>query len=345
MKYMVLLFCLYSFAACKNQGTNPAVNIFETKLEHHLISSGDNRPDFNPYKDSVDYFLYALHTGMSPEAFAEAAGWTDSVLQKKIQLLQNSGFLNKADGEKLVPPCMVITQETGKQFYTLSENVAQEIAISIKQVIPVLKKEYSRFSFSGKYSFDTMSFFLLSDVLLDNWQINNVEKEFVQASRTPRHGKNYFYQVAELRPNDSIEVFGIYGNQVQCNDSFCVAVYGNRRSHVNLGDYFSRKDLPFITPGDEELFKTIANFFKPTLIHILQQHKTEFEDGYKRSVYSTQISFAEYFMWFYHFIYTKAIDVLNQDGIIHIPADGNFFIQEIDKYKHRLVKTSNSVEE
>lgn len=220
---------------------------------------------------------------------------------------------------------MVITQETGKQLYALSEKAAQEIADSIKQVIPLLTKEYAQLGFSGKYSFDTMSFFLLSNVLLDNWQINNVEKDFLNQPRTPRHGKNYFYQVAELNPNDSIEVFGIYGNQVQCNDSFCVAVYGNRRSGVKLGEYFSRTDLPFITPADELVFKEMANLFKPTLIHILQQHRAEFEDGYKRSVYQDQIGFGEYFMWFYHFIYTRATDILNQAGIIHIPAGGNFF--------------------
>lgn len=325
MKYIALFFSVIFFVACKNRETGTAVNIFDTKLEHHLISSGDNRPDFNPYKDSIDYFLYALHKGISKDEFAKAAGWTDSMLKQKIKLLQNSGFLNNADGEILLPACMVVTQETGATLYRLSEKVAQEIADSIKHVIPVLKKEYSKLGFSGRYSFDTMSFFLLSDVLLDNWQINNVEKEFLNQPRTLRHGKNYFYQIAELRPNDSVEVFGIYGNQVLCNDSFCVAVYGNRRSQVNLKEYFSSKDLPFITPADEEVFKTMAGLFKPTLIHVLRQHKTEFEAEYKRSVYSRQISFAEYFMWFYHFIYTRATDILNQDGVIRIPEGGNFF--------------------
>ncbi len=325
LKKGIFIFFLMAIGSCNYDPPLETGGIFKTKLEHHLISSGDNRPDINLYKDSVDYFLYALHTGMSPGEFAKAAGWTDSMLQQKIKLLQNSGFLNNAGGEKLLPACMVVTQETGALLYRLSEKAAQEIADSVKQIIPVLKKEYSKLGFSGKYSFDTMSFFLLSDVLLDNWQINNVEKEFLNQPRTLRHGKNYFYQIAELRPNDSIEVFGIYGNQVLCNDSFCVAVYGNRRSRVDLKEYFSRKDLPFITPADEAVFKTMANLFKPALIQVLKQHRIEFEDEYKRSVYSGQISFAEYFMWFYHFIYTRVTDILNQEGVIRIPEGGNFY--------------------
>ncbi len=191
------IFFLTGLNSCTNNAPSKTAHIFDTGLEHHLISSGDNRPDFNLYKDSVDYFLNALHVGMSPEAFAEAAGWTDSMLQKKIQLLQNSGFLNKADGEKLVPTCMVFIQETGKQFYTLSEKAAQEIADSIQQ-----------------------------------------------------------------------------------------------------------------------------------LIHILKQHKSEFEDGYKLSVYSKQHSFAEYFMWFYHFIYTRATDILYQRGATVSLQAVTFFTQE-----------------
>lgn len=311
--------------SCKNHRPASASNIFTTKLEHHLISSGDNRPDFNPYRDSVDYFLYALHTGISAGEFARSAGWTDSTLQSHVKQLENSGFITKGKGGELLPSCMIVTQSAGEKLYERSETAAKEIADSLRSFVPACKAAFSTLSFSGRHSFDELSFFLLSDVLLDNWQINNVEKEFINQPRTARHGKNYYYQVAELKPGDSIEVFGIYGNQVLCNDSFCVAVYGNRRSHIRLEEYFTRKDLPFITPEDEVIFKALADQFKPALISILQRHKAEFETGYRQSVYSEQISFAEYFMWLYHFIYTRATDILNEQGVIHIPADGNFF--------------------
>ncbi|MBK8496877.1 MAG: hypothetical protein IPL50_19185 [Chitinophagaceae bacterium] len=220
---------------------------------------------------------------------------------------------------------MIVTQETGRQLFAQSESVANEIADSVKSFIPFLQKEYSKLSFSNKRGFDEFSFFILSNVLLDNWQINNVEKEFIKEPRTARHGKNYFYQIAELNAGDSIEVFGIYGNQVLCNDTICVAVYGNRRSKLNLADYFGRKDLPFITPADEKLFKEMAGSFKPQLIAIFEKYRKAFVEAYQQSVYRNEISFAEYFMWYYHFIYTRVTDILANRGLLKIPDGGNFF--------------------
>ncbi|MGB5008260.1 MAG: hypothetical protein WBO39_15090, partial [Ferruginibacter sp.] len=308
-----------------NQESKTHANIFDVNLEHHLISSGDNRPDINLYKDSVVYFLYALHSGIQPEAFAWQAGWSDSMLKSKIRLLQQSDFLPNTDGEKLLPTCMIVTQETGQLLFAQSETVANEIADSIKIFIPFLQKEYPKLSFSGKQGFDDFSFFILSNVLLDNWQINNVEKEFVKQARTARHGKNYFYQIAELNPGDSLEVFGIYGNQVLCNDTICVAVYGNRRGKLNLADYFGRTGLPFISPADEELFKEMANLFKPQLIAVFEKYRETFVAAYQKSVYKNEISFAEYFMWYYHFIYTRVTEILAKRGLLKIPEGGNFF--------------------
>ncbi|MBK8496878.1 MAG: hypothetical protein IPL50_19190 [Chitinophagaceae bacterium] len=104
MKHKAFISGLIFLSSCVNQESKTHANIFDVNLEHHLISSGDNRPDFNPYKDSVDYFLYALHTGMQPEEFARQAGWSDSLLKSKIKLLQQSGFLPKTDGENYYPP-------------------------------------------------------------------------------------------------------------------------------------------------------------------------------------------------------------------------------------------------
>jgi hypothetical protein len=318
------LLLLLVLISCKEIEKKTATGIFKIKLDHHQISSGDNRPDFNPYKDSVDYFLYALHIGIEPEEFARVAGWSSDMLKQKIKELQQSDFLPKTDGERLLPTCMIITQETGKQLFSYSENAAREIADSIGSFVPSLLQQYSNLSFSQQYSFTEMSFFLLSDVLLDNWQINNVEKEFVNQPRTQRHGKNYFYQIAELNADDSTEVFGIYGNQVLCNDTLCVAVYGNRRSGIKLESYLNSKDLPFITPDDEKIFKDMASGFKPVLIQILEKNRSVFQESYNQSVYKNQISFAEYFMWLYHFIYTKATDILVQQGHIKMPRGNNF---------------------
>jgi len=231
---------LFSFCAsllmmaCSNPSGETASDYFSIPIEHHLISSGDNRPAINLYRDSVDYFLFALHKGANAADFARQAGWSDSLLQARIKDLTGAGFIKKGKDDSLHPACMIITRKEGEWLFAQSESIAREIADSIIATIPSIKLKYENLSTAEKFRFEEFSFFLLSNVLLDNWQINNVENGFVKQPRTPRHGKNYYYQVAETNANDSIESFGIYGNQVRCNDTICAAVYGNRRIGINL---------------------------------------------------------------------------------------------------------------
>lgn len=319
---IAILMIVFSFRLCAQV---QAGNIFSVKLEHHLISRGDNRPNFNPYKDSIDYFLYAIHNGITEKEFAVKAGWSDEKLQQKIDLLLTAGFLKKSKGGKLIPNAMVVTQNDGKVIYKISEKVATEIADSLAVYLPKIKASYTAISFSDKFNFDQLSFFLISDVLLDNWQINNVESQFVKAPRTLRHGKNYYYQIAELDPKSDKEVFGIYGNQVQCNDTICAAVYGNKRVGIQLKNYYNDVTAPYILPKDEEVFKQMALEFLPSMLSIFERNRTFFLRVYNQSKYKDGISFEEYFMWWYHFIYTRATDICAERKLIRIPDSGNFF--------------------
>lgn len=104
-------------------------------LDHHQISCGENKPIFDLRKDSIDFFLYALHTDMRPEKIAKVAGWPESMQSNKIKALQLSGFLSNKDEEKLLPTCTIIIRESVKELFAQSENAAGENADSIKYFI------------------------------------------------------------------------------------------------------------------------------------------------------------------------------------------------------------------
>lgn len=317
----ILAISLYVGETPAQQGKN----IFSVKLEHHLISSGNNRPNINLYRDSTDYFLYALHRGMKVNQFAIYAGWSDSLLQKKTDQLIKAGFLTRSNKGKLYPACMITTQRDGRKMFILSETTATIIADSIRNILPLIEQLYPRLSFSTRYNFHDFAFFLLSDVLLDNWQINNLEREFLKSERTLHHGKHYYYQIAELEAAPARETFGIYGNQVRCADTICAAVYGNRRSGIQLERYFNDPTVPYVLPEDEKIFDEMANRFLPVLLKILKGKRAYFEKQYRGSVYRYEISFNEYFLWVYHFIYTRATDIMAERKMLTIPGSGNFF--------------------
>ena len=64
--------------------------------------------------------------------------------------------------------------------------------------------------------------------------------------------------------------------------------------------------------------------FLPELVQILNKNKKYSENIYKKLGYSKEITFEEFYIWWYHFIYTEATDLMSKNQILTIPKDGNF---------------------
>ncbi len=75
---------------------------------------------------------------------------------------------------------------------------------------------------------------------------------------------------------------------------------------------------------DNEIFGEIAKNFLPKLIKILSKNKTYSKEVYQKLGYADKITFEEFYMWWYHFIYTQATDKMKDQKLLTIPKDGNF---------------------
>lgn len=157
--------------------------------------------------------------------------------------------------------------------------LAEQIADSIISLLPSLKEKYYTTHLSKTIPFDSISFFLLSNVLLDNWQIENVERPYIKTERPFRHGKNYYYAFLESS-NDSTDPFGIYGNMGFAGFS----VYGNNQRKVNSsGISQNLKLLPLIDSLDNSIFNEFADKFKGILISILVKNNNNAIEIYKKA--------------------------------------------------------------
>jgi len=301
--------------------------IVHANYEKHFISSGDNFPQISLDKNQRHLFLVGLHHGFSKNEISQKLKWSQNDLSKETALLTANGYLKELNGT-LYPTISIVTKKEGADLFKKTESIAQEIALSIKEIEETIKEKFSLMDISKKHSFSEFSFFLYSDVLLDNWQINNVEKEFLKEKRTLRHGKRYYIQYAEKDSTYNREVFGIYGNQYRCAKGVCYVTYGNnRKNHHKSLDELSQMNIPFLSKSDQEILKEMASYYKPILMHILEKNRSLFENEYNSSVYYNELTFSEYFIWYYHFLYTKTTDVLAQNKRINIPKTGIFRVQ------------------
>lgn len=331
MKQLLLLWGIVLFLyACNAPKQLNLDTIFSSHFDHNMISSGPNFPDFKTRKDSIDLFLVALHEGHSIRKFQHKAGWDDSTLQQYITLLTSKQWLTPSP--KLRPTIFIANDTQGKALFEYSLPMALEIANSIEYQLPLVKVKYQQMALADKHDFESMSFLILSNVLLDNWQINDVERNFLKAPQRPeRHGKYYYYSILENAGHPK-EAFGIYGNQYRSvNDTLTIAVYGNNRNHVSKqlrADEFVEKILqtaPIISEADNNHLVSMAAMYQPLLLSILEKHKGHSKYVYRTMGYAEEISFEEFFIWWYHFIYTNATNILAEKGLLKIPEEGNFY--------------------
>jgi hypothetical protein len=123
--------------------------------------------------------------------------------------------------------------------------------------------------------------------------------------------------------NTDFEAFGIYGNQYgKINDSTFLSIYGNNRDVVNerlRSDHVYRDSILdaaiIISPKHYILFEELAADYKPKLVKILEE-ETEFSHQvYKQTGYEEKIAFEEFFIWWYHFIYSEATNMLAEKNL------------------------------
>jgi hypothetical protein len=264
--------------------------------------------------------------GKSIEEIKKALDWKDSKMQEVTDLLIENGMLTKNNGV-YTPTVFVLPLKKGLALKTESNLIANEISDSIVSALDKFKKFHNRMDISKQYSFNDLSFFYLSNIILDMGQIGNVESLFLKKERPLRNGKNYYLSIMEKDTTKKEEAFGIYGNHgLLNNDSIYIGVYGNTRYQEAGWDDYTNKEVYSFSKNDYGiLFNELNKQFLPTLINILENNNADFFDLFNEYGYAEKISFEEFFIWYYHLIYTETTNELIRKGVIKKPESGVFY--------------------
>lgn len=327
MKYLKILLLLLIFGSCTVNNKRTLKDITNSTFEIKQISKGNNNPNIDISKDSLDLLLIALHYKIPIKEIEKYFNWNSSIIKKHTNLLEKNGLLKKTNNT-YIPSIGIFPLNKGNILIKKSHKTANEIVDSVKIIIPKIKKIHSQMDISKKFSFNDLSFFYISDILLDMGQIGNVEKEFLKKERPLRNGKHYYLAILEKDTTKDTEPFRIYGNQgLKNNDTIYIGVYGNTRTKSNIGwqDY-ENKNIHYFNKKDFDIFyNQMPKVFLPTLIDILKKNKPYFKKIYTELGYDKEITFNEFFIWWYHFIYSETTHILVKDEIIKEPKNGLFY--------------------
>jgi hypothetical protein len=367
------LFLALGPLAIASQKPSPE-NVLSRQYEYKMISSGRNYPSIRLDSDHLGDICILLHYGVPLDEIRTYFHWTPEELNHRVAALQGEDLIKPVASNSYRTTITVISQEEAQQEFAVPPSLIATTADAIESLTPSIRIQYAGLKAFQSIPFEQASFLILSDVLLDNWQIWNVEQSLFHAPRTPRAGKNYYY--AAMQRSVDMESFGIYGNSYSGFGGIGICLYGNTRENLNLvavpgawlaevfgppsgGEETFRKELalelahagnrtgtiprqhvrgfemlglvrdgsvqvPVLTTADDEALGAIAAIFTPRLIASLREHRAEIEEQYRRSRYRDEITFQEFFMWWYHFFYTAVTNELVARGLIQIPPGGTF---------------------
>jgi hypothetical protein len=203
---------------------------FETKK----IAAGGQGPSLGFRAEGLDRLCLLLHEGRPLQAIQADLGWSSDLLNRKLALLESEGLV-KADGRGAFHPTfLVLTRREAATWMAVDPQLVSTTCALIKARLPVLEARWRSLGCMRGLTFREGSLFLLSDVLLDDLQIRQVEAVFLRASRPVRNGQAYYFSLQEAEPGAATEAFGIYGNALTPYGDVALGLYGNRRMGENL---------------------------------------------------------------------------------------------------------------
>ena len=349
----------------------------ETIFEKKLISSGHNSPSLNISANRLTEICVALHRRKALAPIERDLGISSAELRGRVDSLVTAGLVKRSLSGQFLPTFMVVTLADAK-WMAPPEDIVEATGRLIADRLPDIRARAESIPAIRRAGFSQSAFLILSNVLLDNWQIENVEREFLKAEPPLRDGRRYYYAIFEKPASQRGEAFGIYGNGGGPLGKVRLGVYGKQRydgstlllpskeeftrlfelpaqadvkaeagallEHMvalaRTGeDYLSARQraglgklgllengelrVTVFSDAEAKELGAVAAILTPALLSLLERQRAGLESAHDRSPFGEEVTFNEFFIWWYHFFYSATTDWLAHKGLLEIPRSGN----------------------
>jgi hypothetical protein len=259
--------------------------------------------------------LVDLQNKKSTQRFKATGDLSSELLEEGLLAIDAEGSIHSN--------AMVIQIADGAKLYALSKLYSQGIRQILKiNMAAIEEKTCAIVEFLGQ-PFLKNSFLILSNVILDNWQIQNIERFYLEQERPLRGGKRFYFSVMESSL-DERDPFGIYGNVSQNVGSDFYCFYGNSQRALRPVDFTElahKNEVQTLSQNSNAALSKIALIVCNDLIRFFKGIDKELRDYHATSSWA-HLTYAEFFIWWYHFLYTQVTNDLARSGDLIIPKSG-----------------------
>ncbi|MEW6195391.1 MAG: hypothetical protein AB1521_09560 [Bacteroidota bacterium] len=224
--------------------------------------------------------LVLMFNNFEEDDIKDYFGLNDKQYDEIINKLFSDGLIKKNEEGKFIPACMIIDNEYRnlviKDFSAMSKNFA-EIVIDRSSKI---KDTYAKIVSFKNVPFEKMSDFIFYEVMLNKWQLKNIEEKFIKGE-PPRRGESRYYIALQEK------------------------------------DWLTNNSMaPQINSEDDKKLFEMTGLVTDDLLNQLEYNRPLLVKSFLNSVYKDQISFREWFVWVYQFITVETKSILLQRSYI-----------------------------
>lgn len=153
-------------------------------------------------QDTVVKMLILLHTRVGKNEIVKELNIGEDEYNNIINQLFAEGLIKTVEGNEFIPDCMVITSGDSKDIKNYVATFGADVAEIIIEKYSQVQEKYSNLNSFFNIPFEDASLFILYNVMMDKWQLNNIVEIFLRSDIPQRGTTRAFVMIYQ---NDSLE--------------------------------------------------------------------------------------------------------------------------------------------
>lgn len=258
---LILISCSSKRDISKMLIADSGFEIYPQKLKSSIIELGQK---------NMKEIILLLHNRVETEDIIEYFNIKKDDYDLIINTLYGEGLIKKSTSGKFIPACMVVNSEDEKEIRKFAGEFGSKISeIIIDRYSKIRNSNLSIPGFSAE-SFDNSSLFILYNVLLDKWQIKNIEEKFLRAEPPQRSGERYYLLIHQIDDETKSNQLSLMDNWCKEYKDYYFCTFGEVWNEYNLVN-ISRDRL--ITDFDMNENEEVVTFKENLIANILNSQK------------------------------------------------------------------------
>lgn len=257
MKKFIGFLTLFLFLISCTSKQDPS-DMLSTESKFEIYPQEVKSSILNLNQKNLREIILLLHNRIETEEIVDHFKMKKDDYDLIINTLYGQGLLKKSTDGKVIPACMVVNSENEKEIKKYTGEFGSKIAEIIIDRYKKIRDSNKLLPEFAKDSFDDEALFVLYNVLLDKWQIKNIEEKFLRAEPPLRSGERYYLLIHQKSDEVLENQFTLLGNWYVDYKDYCFCTFGDVWNKDNFADISRDKlisDFGMSKSEDDTTFK------------------------------------------------------------------------------------------